>query len=97
MKYQPKDEERDYFATLVIEYMTGEWNKLSDKIEKIVRTLLKRRYTEHLTWDQFRFIEQAFGMPDEEVSECIDVCDLANAIEMYKEETCLKFWGLNHE
>jgi len=89
MKYQPKDEERDYFATLVIEYMIGEWNKISSKIEKIIRTLLKKGYTDHLTSNQFTFIERAFGMPD----ECIDACDLINAMEIYKEETVLKFWN----
>lgn len=86
------DEEEDYFATQVIEYMTGEWNKISTKIERIVRTLLKKRYNGTLTWGQFRFIEQAFGMPDQEVTDFKDETDLANAIEMYGEETRLKFW-----
>ena len=86
----------DYFATLVIEYMTGEWNALSNTIEKKVRTLLRKRYTDHLTYNQFRFIEQAFGMPDEEVNDWVtDATDLANAIEIYHEETTLLFWNNN--
>lgn len=87
------DEERDYFAILVIEYMIGEWNKISNHTEKIIRTLLRKGYTEHLIYNQFRFIEQQFGMLDEQVNDWVtDATDLINAIEIYKEETRLKFW-----
>lgn len=85
-------EPAEYFANLVIEYMIGEWNKLHPAIEKNVLILLKKRYTQHLTHNQYVFIERAFGMPDDAKTYFNDPCDLINAIEMYKQETILKFW-----
>lgn len=87
--------EDEYFAYRVIEYMTGEWNSLKPRVEKKVTTILKIRYNKGMcTRGQFRFIEQAFGMPNPEVTDFKDETDLANAIEICKEETKLKYWDI---
>lgn len=85
-------EEAEHFAYLVIEYMTGEWNSITEKIRNIVTTILIKRYQRNITISQFRFIEQAFGMPDPEKTYNKDGADLANAIEICKQETKLQYW-----
>lgn len=84
--------ENKYFAYLVIEYMTGEWNPITEKIRNIVTTILIKRYQGNITWSQFRFIKQVFGMPDLTKTHYKDASDLANAIEICKQEAKLKFW-----
>mgnify|MGYP006431114711 CR=1 FL=1 len=85
-------EEAEHFAYLVIEYMNGEWNPITEKVRNIVTAILIKRYQEHTTNNQFRFIEQSFGMTDPEKTYNKDGSDLANAIEICKQETKLKYW-----